>query len=198
MRLISVKALGAPIVCAGPTVGKSRLMTKLALRAVTVIDTDEVTHELWPEWFTERTFASAAADVRMAHDRRVGDATASAYLRASTLNPGRVVVFTNMWGPFFRAALRDAGILTGETLPIGIFRSSPAEISAISHKRGIGVGEIATSLAASWVESWTRLGPTAFDTVLWIPRADTGRPTYLSDLLDFEGFGFDLLAGVRR
>jgi len=170
-------------------------MTMLALYDITVVETDEVTHELWPEWFTNRTFASADPTVRIAHDRRVGRATASAFMRASKRNPGNVLILTNMWGGHFRAELREAGILNGDMLPLGVFRSSPAEINAVSHRRG--GGEIATSLAASWVDAWAHFGSTTFTELCWIPRAETGRPTFLSDVLDFNGFGTDLLAEMR-
>lgn len=66
------------------------------------------------------------------------------------------MVFTNLWGHSFRSALDSVLDLWEGRLPIGVIRTSPEEVYALSKARG-GT-PIPVELASEWLDGWEK-GP---------------------------------------
>jgi len=161
---------GKRVLVAGPTTGKSKVKEELSAY-FDVIDTDDVTRELWPEWFENRLFETPDPDQRARltdmRDEMVGEAVG----RLLAQDPS-VFILSNIWGPKFWASIARTG---PDVEPDAYyFRSDPDEISRLMTKRGGSVVPLET--LERWVASAREHAPKVFKRVIEVPN---GR--FLSD-----------------
>jgi hypothetical protein len=147
-----------PIITAGPTCGKTLLAEWMHSKGVKVVDTDDVVNVLFPAYFRDKQWRQRDTEWSNKMDLAVGTALGKIH----RLTPGKVVFFTNLWGPAFRDALTTAGLIGNDgKLPFGIFRHAEDMVRA-SIVRGDEGGGIPLKLAKMWMSGFVKHGGDAF------------------------------------
>jgi len=172
------------VLVAGPTAGKSTAQRSLAVRGCVVLDSDDVIKECFPMWFEDRLW-SKPPPKGTDHRQRDLETQLGRYAAQWLNDVPHGLFFTNMWGPALAAALGDV-YAPGGKFPLGVFRMSASEISAISKAREPNSSGIPEKLAAKWVSSWSALALSMCNAVIWLhPPQKEERSSFLMDVVQF-------------
>lgn len=176
----TISVVNSPLIHAGPTAGKTRLSKLLEEKSISVIDTDDIIEEKYPQWFKSSLW-------KLRHDKFY-DLTHSLLALAVGFemrkrldgSTRKTVGLTNLWG----ASFLDGYVQRGEGrehLPVSFMVRNPEEIVRRSSVRG-GT-QIDLKLAKKWVEQWETIAPTCFKSCFWLEDDQ-----YLSEVLDFSRY----------
>lgn len=158
-------------VVAGPTTGKSSLLSKLT-DSSKVIDTDNIIEENFPQFFRLRLWLS-----RDNHAQYAANVIAGQGFRIIALQRD-VSLLTNLWSSEFlkAASFGKPGVF--------VFRESADEISRLSAHRG---AKIPLKLAQKWVKSAREHASKVAHGVIFLPEG-----LYLGDVVSIVDGKFKL------
>jgi len=168
----------AGLLVAGPTTGKTTLLSNLKQKGVTdVIDSDSIIEDVLPEYFRDRWWAkSHSPEGRLVHKCR--DLVASdEIIRAMT---DSTVVLSNLWSEDFLSNLLGSGVKPS----LFVFRSNFVRISNLASTRSQKLSE---GLTSKWVASAESYGLRVFENVIWLPD-----DLFLSDVVTLKGASWTL------
>lgn len=172
------------VIFAGPTTGKSALVSLLSERGYDVCDTDTIVADTFPRYYKERLWKlTPSAEARPMFDmvRALCGRISYDFLAK---RPDTGVVVSNLWGPEFRNIVfgRKPDDTTKD--PVVFFRADPEEMVKLDKLRHGGAsGGFTLKIATRWADQQKKWGLSNFKTVVWI---STG--TYLSAYLEM-GYG---------
>jgi len=155
----------ASLLVAGPTTGKTFLLSHLQRQGQTVVDTDDIVRDLIPSFEDHKIFKINSGSMV----NFIRESTYTVAAQQLLLEQPKLSV-TNLWDEPFKSIISP-----NSKYSIGVFRANPLDITSLSKKRGNG---LSTGLTAKWTNYLERHAPAVFDCVIWLP---TG--IFLSDVV---------------
>lgn len=148
------------IIHAGPTCGKTVLLSTLNNATVICIDTDDLVKEASRRVYD--TFFYQHRDLKDEVISELKDRLAGLEVSRVLASRKCKLVITNLWSKAFMSGIHKSLLTADGKIGVSFFRSNPERITELASLRQGGKHKLSLALTKKWLEAWSHYGDNAF------------------------------------